>query len=200
MNGRLRFISLFGIVLLLAGISSAQAKKIELTAWQTWDPFNLLGQGAVGFILPGGEISCPGNVPTGLPLQPCPEGSRIQARGLKSVMMDTATDPRSVGEETVTVNLNYAADGTGPEWGTFSKKLDEGGVWEGTWEGYRSLAPAGCSGINPCWVEHTTFVGHGTGGRIEGMTLRGTSDAFSFPLWMLVRIGVAQAVILPPEE
>ncbi len=202
MNRALKIVSAFASLLLLTGISVAQAEVTEI-----FDPYNIFGLGPIGQFLPGGEISCPGNLPTGDPLQPCPDGSRIKVRGVSYLMRMISTDPRFTGWVTVVANANVNTDGTGPEWGTASKVLDNGlGTWEGTAEGFRSLVPegsalpAGCLGRRPCWVEHLKSVLHGIEGSVEGLQAMGTTEYFTFTLFPFARHGVASGVIVPPKH
>lgn len=56
------------------------ADKTEFTGTETFDPYNVLGNGSVGTILDPGTVTCPGHDPTGDPAQPCPPGSRRNIR------------------------------------------------------------------------------------------------------------------------
>lgn len=64
-----------------------------------------------------------------------PDGN-IHIRGGILLANEWATDPRLIGLNTIVLNANLDADGTGPMWGTFSIKNEAGG-WEGTFAGFR---------------------------------------------------------------
>ncbi len=206
MNRALRVLSVFALVLFLACMSWAQAEKVSVTAIEIWDPYNIFGSGQIGEFFPDvGNVTCPGNLPTGYQLQPCADGSRMNIRGFKLKWRAIATDQRGTGWETAEVNANWDADGAGPMWGAWRKELDEGGTWEGTFEGKRSVVPdpaavAMCYSQASCWDEHYKFVGHGSGGRIDGLQMRGTGDLFSFTLVPIAMIGSVEAEIVPPEK
>lgn len=63
-----------------------------------------------------------------------PDGN-IHIRGMVQSEHSVAPDPRCVGDNTIVINANWHADGTGPMWGTFRYETTEGGIWEGTWAG-----------------------------------------------------------------
>ncbi len=62
-----------------------------------------------------------------------PDGN-IHVRGMVLQCTDTASDPRVSGSNTILLNANWDANALGPVWGTW-RLVNEGGVWEGTWEG-----------------------------------------------------------------
>lgn len=144
------------------GYASA-ADKTLISGTETFDPFGLLGP-PVGQILDLGTVQCPGQEPTGDPLQPCPLGSRTHIRGFTFVSRVDSLDPSLGGEMTVVLNANFDADSTGPAWGTFSLALDAGGVWDGTFEGRRRR-------VGDHWVLPLHVSGRGTGGAIDGAHL-----------------------------
>ncbi len=49
-------------------------------------------------------------------------------------------------------------------------------------------------------VEHYGFVGHGSGGRIDGLLLKGTGDLFNFTLVPIAMIGTVDAEMLQIPE
>ncbi len=59
----------------------------------------------------------------------------VHIRGMVLLCRETSSDPRATGKNTVVMNANWDANGFGPMWGTAHIETDEGGVWEGTWEG-----------------------------------------------------------------
>lgn len=62
-----------------------------------------------------------------------PDGN-IHIRGMVLQCEDVASDPRVTGSNTVMMNANWDTNSLGPMWGTW-RLVNEGGVWEGTWEG-----------------------------------------------------------------
>ena len=83
MKARSVIIILFVLIFIAStapvGQTSA-ADKTQVSGTETFDPFNLLGNGPVGEILSLGTVECPGFEPTGNPMQPCPTGSRTHSR------------------------------------------------------------------------------------------------------------------------
>jgi hypothetical protein len=79
------------------------------------------------------------------------------------------------------------ADGEGPVHGSFTLTMASGGVWEGTYQGYRSFAapapplPPGFT-LPPSFPPYPAYTfelplkieAHGRGGNIDGMKLSGT--------------------------
>jgi hypothetical protein len=51
---------------------------------------------------------------------------------------DTAANPMDIGTNYTTFNANWDANGNGPIWGKNRLVTDEGGVWEGSWNGTAS--------------------------------------------------------------
>ncbi len=153
---------LVGVVLLSAGLASAQAVVTQFTG-QTVTKTQFLDFGR--FFCPGGEPAGP--FP---PYAPCSEGSRVNFRGVVFQHSETATDARMIGTMQIVFNGNTdgwtlgppAGPGTGPVWGTWHMDVAEGGEWDGTYTGYRQITEAGN------FVTTLKFVGEGTGGRIEG--------------------------------
>lgn len=134
------------------------AVKTDVSAETFFDPF-----AGIGEIVYPGIVSCPSEVPTGNPMQPCPDGSRIHIRDFTIIERVDSPDPRFSGWDTVVINSNWQPDGTGSSWGTFSLALDgDNGTWDGTWEGRRRFE-------NGMWISRLRFSGLGTGGTIDGM-------------------------------
>jgi hypothetical protein len=63
-----------------------------------------------------------------------PSGN-IHVRGMAVFTSNVSSDPRMTGNCVVVFNGNYDADGNGPMQGTTHFVSDEGGVWDGSWEG-----------------------------------------------------------------
>jgi hypothetical protein len=86
----------------------------------------------------------------------------------------TSADPLVSGTMVHYLSLTIdAVTGEGPCHGSWTITPTEntgGGVWEGTYEGYRSL-----SGVPGEWTLPLNVVGHGRGGTIDGMKLSATA-------------------------
>lgn len=68
-------------------------------------------------------------------------GGNVHCRGMILVTLDTISDPRLSGVETIVANYNFIPASapiltTGPMWGT-SQIVNDGGYWEYTWTGVR---------------------------------------------------------------
>ncbi len=156
-----QIVFLTGIVLLSAGVASAQAIITSFTG-QTVSKTTFLSFGT---------FSCPGGEPAGPfpPYAPCSEGSRVNFRGVVFQHSEVATDSRMTGTMQVVFNGNTdgwtqgppAGPGQGPVWGTWHMDVAEGGEWDGTYTGYREITEAGNV------LSTLRFQGEGTGGRIE---------------------------------
>ncbi len=87
----------------------------------------------------------------------------------------TSFDPLGAGTATHYLSATFdAVTGEGPVHGSFTLTPDAnagGGVWEGTYTGYRSKMP----GSDTLFVLPLQIVGHGRGGTIEGMQMRENS-------------------------
>lgn len=62
-------------------------------------------------------------------------GGNIHIRGMVQQCTELSSDPRAAGVNTVVVNANWDSEFIGPMWGTWSLASEDGGVWQGTWEG-----------------------------------------------------------------
>lgn len=103
-----------------------------------------------------------------------PDGN-AHVRGMVLQCRDQSSDPRGTGDNTVVLNANWDSNSLGPMWGTFQFETDEGGVWEGTWEGMITTSGS---------QYHATGMGQGI---YEGMKL-----------WVDSVNGVWQGRILDP--
>jgi len=63
-----------------------------------------------------------------------PDGN-IHIRGMKQTARVVCDDTRLIGYNDITVNANWDANFTGPMWGKFTFRSDEGGIFKGTWNG-----------------------------------------------------------------
>lgn len=63
-----------------------------------------------------------------------PNGN-IRVRGMLQQCTEAASDPRAAGTNFVVVNANWNSSFIGPMWGTWRLVSNDGGIWEGTWEG-----------------------------------------------------------------
>lgn len=79
-------------------------------------------------------------------------------------------DPRVIGTLLISAHgaLNPST-GEGPLSGKFTLEPVGGGVWEGTWEGYRKMTETGPPVWT--WTNNLKMVAKGTGGDIDGMQL-----------------------------
>jgi len=86
----------------------------------------------------------------------------------------TSSDPLAGGTATHYLSATFdAVTGEGPVHGSFTLTPENvgGGVWEGTYTGYRSKMP----GSDIYFVLPLQLIGHGRGGTIEGMQMRENS-------------------------
>lgn len=186
----------FALVLVLPASTalvtqSSAADKTEVTATETFDPLGLFGS-PVGQILSPGVIQCPGEQPTGNPLQPCPAGSRIHIRDFIFVSRVDASDPSLTGWMTVQLNANWDANATGPTWGLFSLALDAGGTWDGTWQGLRTQEGS-------AWVVPLHVSGQGTGGAVDGMHSLSVDRIVAFAPAPVAYTGTIESRIVDPN-
>lgn len=171
---------------------TSAAEKIPVSGTETFDPLGLLGP-PVGQILEPGTVRCPGNEPTGDPMQPCPPGSRTHIRGFKFISRVESTDSKLSGDLTAVLNVNFDANTTGPVWGTFSTALDAGGTWEGTFEGRRRR-------VGDHWVIPLHVSGQGTGGVVDGMRFKAVDViTTSFPV-PIAYTGIIEGRIINPHS
>jgi hypothetical protein len=183
---------LFAVAATFALVPGQAAEKTMVTGTEMFDPFGLFGNGAIGQIISPGTISCPGHVPTGDPMQPCPAGSRIQIQGLIVQDRMESSDPRVTGNNTVEYNAAFDSNGTGQAWGTSSLDTDTGGVWEGTWNATRSY-------VEDHWVTTLTAVSHRRGGSFGGLVLRLDIQVVSYTPVPIAYIGTFSGYILDPN-
>jgi hypothetical protein len=174
----------------LVGQASA-AEKFNLIATDTFDPLGILGD-PVGLFLDPGTVTCPGHEPTGEPADPCPAGSRINTRGLTILTRIVADTPLVTGWATIVVNANFDTFGTGPAWGTIIIEIDDGGTWEGTWQGIRVM-----EGIE--WIIPVHGSLQGTGGSVDGMQYRVLDVIVSYTPVMIAYFGNIEGRIIDPH-
>jgi hypothetical protein len=180
-----------GAVIVPAGFA---AEQTEFTATDYFNPLPLPGFGPqIGELLSPPTIHCPGDAPTGNPAQPCPDGSRMHSRDAVAVTRLVADDPRMTGWLTVTLNSNLDASLEGPSWGTFRLDVDDdGGVWEGTWHGYRTA-------YDGYWVGEIHGQGKGYGGIVDGLKMMGEEQIMLVTPLPLAYIGTWQGRIIDPN-
>ena len=67
--------------------------------------------------------------------------NQIHIRGMVQLLREECpgSDYRSNGNNAVGLNANWDTDMTGPMWGTWTLETDEGGSWEGTFAGVKTL-------------------------------------------------------------
>jgi len=168
------------------------ADKFEITASEYFNPYGLLDIPAVGQFLSMPTVSCPGHVPTGDPMQPCPAGSRTHLRGTVVVSRVESLDDTMAGWMTVELNGNMDANFAGPVWGTFRTELDAGGYWEGTWQGLR-VAEDGY------WTAALHVVGTGFGGAVDGMKMMAVDHIFTPVPVPVIYFGSIEGRIVNPK-
>ncbi len=159
-------LTVLAVVLLLG----ASAIKTQSTYTDQFNPLGIPFPGIpqVGSIVNPGTISCPGHMPTGDPVQPCPAGSRIVARGVIINYPIISSDPLMRGTVTVELNANLDANYAGSVWGKVSLAPPDvtpkpwEGVWEGMWNGQRVYDPDGV------WLVLLSEEFHGQGGDVAG--------------------------------
>ncbi len=133
----------------------------------------------VGVVSPG-TVECPGGQPTGLwpSGPPCSPGSRVRIRGFVRQWDHQSTDPRVTGQLFVVINANFDGwPGSGPMWGTGRLEVTQGGVWEGSWTGERTVTG-----------ESVNSVTHGSGGNIEGLLNEAHASRSPSPWYVTGRI------------
>jgi len=172
--------------------ASFAADKFDAVSMETFDPFNILGGGTIGYFVSLPTVTCPGHEPTGNPEQPCPAGSRTHIRNAVWVSRVDSPDPNVSGWMTVEMNSNGDANYSGPVWGTFSIALDSGGTWEGTWQGLR-LAEG------EYWTATLNVQGKGFGGEVDGMKMMATDEIVSYTAVNLAYFGSIHARIVDPN-
>jgi hypothetical protein len=109
-------------------------------------------------------------------------GGRWQTKKYGVLEQFVSLDPLATGKMVHHLSLTIdAATGEGPCQGSFTMTPDnnvaEGGVWEGTYEGYRST-----TSVEGVWTLPLKAVGHGKGGTIDGMQLFLTSTLTVYPI------------------
>ena len=180
-------------MILLPMLAAAQAVTTQLAAVEVFDPFNVLGNGAIGAVLDPGSVTCPGTQPTGNPTEPCAAGSRIHLRGLSAMSRVVSESPLLTGWLYSEGSANFDANATGHVWGTFRLELDSGGVWIGSWSVDRTKV----EDVN-MWVGRGEFVGRGISGNVDGMQLRFSEVLTSYMPLAIVYGGSIEAKVLAP--
>ncbi len=173
--------------------------KLETTYTDLFNPLgitNPLVPNQVGQLLNAGTIMCPGHALTGDPAQPCPEDSRMTARGLWALSRVDSEDAAMSGWMTVELDANLASDYAGPAWGKLSIQLDAGGMWEGTWQGIRERVP----GEPPMWIVDLRIELHGTGGEVDGMQAKCTEQITALTAMPVLYKGLGSCRLLTPGE
>ena len=123
------------------------------------------------------------------------QGKFLAIRGVVVTSRLTGSDPRIAGNTRITYNEQLSlADGSGPGWGKFEVVADNGGVWEGTFEGQREPTAPGQ------WVATLKVVGRGTGGAIEGVHFRSVELIYSTDPFLGPFIGQVTGTLLEPGK
>jgi len=187
-------------ILLCAGALIAPtgfaAEQTAVTASEVFDPSGkVLGMGQFGSFVYPGTVKCPGHEPILMPMQPpsCPATSRTHLRNAEIISVVTSSDQRVTGLMTVVLNANWNTDFEGPLWGTFSLAVDDGGVWEGTWQGVRERV------AENQWTGTLHVRGNGYGGIVDGMKLMVEDRAVSFTPAPIAYLGDIEGRIVDPN-
>ncbi len=170
--------------------------KVEFSATDDWSPVGTLGE----ITCSSGELT---DNPDLYPIQPCPAGSNIYVRGATAEAWVIADDPRFTGMLTYTLNYNLEPDFTGSAWGTWSLEVETcAGTWEGVWDSKRTLLPdPGPVGMG-VWIGKMKIVGHGSGGCVDGLKMKGTEIAATYspiPLPYEMLLGLCDSKFCPAE-
>jgi hypothetical protein len=175
-------------LILFAGLSTQAGEKTQVTSVDRFDPYGLfLGLGQIGTFYNYGTVACPGNEPTGNPYQPCPVGSRSRIRGIVFHSRHSSSDPRLNGWSTFEYNANLDPDGKGSTWGKWQMQLEDGGVWEGVYNGGKPFG------------ERVEF--HGTGGSVDGLLLKlESTSATTYGGGIAFDISYAGYIVDPKEK
>lgn len=190
-------LGLVAVAVAMSSLLGMAAEKNEATYTDLFNPLGLpnpLDVPMVGQILDPGKLICLAHTPTGDPMQPCPQGSRILMRGFRMLTRVNSESPSLAGWMTVSVGANLAPDYTGPAWGTFSIQLDAGGTLEGTWNGMRRTAG------ESVWIAELHITGHGAGGQVEGMQAKCVEVITELTPMPIFYKGVATCRLLHPDD
>ena len=151
----------FVVILSVFTVHANSIEKIPISGTELFNPFGLFGQPPIGEFLAPGTVECPGNEPTGDPLQPCPVGSRTHTRGTKWRSRFNAANPIFSGWFFIEANANFDRDFTGPQWGTYTLQYDAGGEMTGSYQGVRVKE-------GDHWISPLHATGHINGGTLSG--------------------------------
>jgi hypothetical protein len=185
------FIMSFLLVTAFALAASANSGgNPTFSGTERFDPFGILGAPIGMLDISAQTVECPGNEPTGNPVQPCPAGGRTHIRN--TIIMSrfvSSTPPLSDGWFRIAANANFDADFTGPQWGTYILTLDEGGTIAGVFQGVRVK-----NGDN--W--YTLLRGNGlvTGGALDGARIVITDEINGFTSLPIAYIGEVEGKIV----
>lgn len=137
------------------------------------------------FLLATPEINCPGGtlaLNMGVPYCDSASGQMlVRGSEIYSCLGNSFPfDPRVEGTVWIEINANWDANYTGPGWGRFilvpGEACDAGSLinpevyWKGSWQGRREIV----SDTPMTWVHTIQVLGHGVGGELEGLKMRGT--------------------------
>jgi hypothetical protein len=175
--------------------AAAQGLFTDVSAVESFDPYNIMERGAVGAFVDPGTVTCPDAEPTGNPMQPCPAGAPIRLRGVKGDSRLASDSPLIRGWLHWELNANFDATGAGPAWGRFRIELDYGGVWEGRWASRREFVEN--AGL---WMGHARWAARGHGGPLTGMHLSFTEVALTQTLLPLAWVAPVEATIVAPPR
>jgi hypothetical protein len=182
-------ILLFAVAFMVCTAFADSPNMITESGTEVFDPYNVFGNGVIGEYISPGEVICPGNEPTGNPLQPCPEGSRTQVRGVSWMSRYISDDPQFSGWFTIVANSNEDSNYEGHDWGTFRLDFDSpaGSYMIGSWEGMRVKE-------GDYWVTPLHATGRIHGGDFDGTNAIITDLIVSYTAIPIAYIGYIDGV------
>jgi hypothetical protein len=122
------------------------------------------------------------------------QGRHIMLRGVVVTSRIDGSDPRVSGNATITINGQLLlADGSGSVWGKFEVAADVGGTWAGSWAGQRELTAPGL------WTGTLKLVGHGDGGAVDGLQMKGVELVYTNTLIPSGFVGLIRGSLLDPH-
>ncbi len=174
----LAFMTFAALALSASGLFAGGSHGARRRAFQATDDWLFDPTAPLSDLL--AKVQCVDGSPTGNPLAPCTEGSRVRVRDLPSGSRVLSSDSRFTGAMIVVSNGDLDEGYAGPVWGSWDLDLATGdGRWEGVWYGKRRFHPDP-SGTTPgTWVATLHLVGYGTG-VLEGHVATATATEYSF--------------------
>lgn len=182
------------VALVLAGCTDNATQPVSPTDQSVQGSSPLAKKEVVNFIM----YDFPMAPPTGGRVWETPGGiTHLKDREIHEFVIIKYEDGTvETGTMTHFISQMLDADGEGPAHGSFTCTLESGGVWKGTYEGYRSYAPpAPAFPTDPLWLSFPfppipsaafvyeaplKVVARGTGGNIDGKKMTATDVIRTF--------------------